>query len=86
MSLPAGARWVWVDQPTGRARGKTWPKATVALVVKNGRIVDAAPIARQSIGRDEKVVAAFFRARGARFVDLGVFLKKRGPAGDERGR
>jgi len=41
--LPKGARWVWVDQPAGSARGRSWPAATFALAVKDGLVVEAAP-------------------------------------------
>ncbi|UBU10014.1 hypothetical protein [Nonomuraea gerenzanensis] len=56
----AEARWIWVSLP--------W--ATFALVVSGGRIVDAAPIARKSIGCDERQVAAYYRSKGATFVPL----------------
>lgn len=53
-------RWVWVSLP--------W--ATFGIAVRDGRVVDAAPIARWSIGRDEGQVAGYFRHRGARFAPL----------------
>jgi hypothetical protein len=55
-----GERWIWVSLPY----------ATFALVVSGGRVVDAAPIARKSIGRDERQVAAYYRRRGASFAPL----------------
>ena len=56
----ADERWIWVSLP--------W--ATFGLVVSGGRVMDAAPIARKSIGRDEREVAAYYRSRGATFVPL----------------
>ncbi|MDH2424768.1 hypothetical protein [Sphaerisporangium sp. TRM90804] len=53
-------RWVWVSLP--------W--ATFAVVVADGLVVDAAPIARWSIGRRERDVADHYRRRGAVFVPL----------------
>lgn len=52
--------WVWVSLP--------W--ATFGLAVHDGRIVDAAPIARWSIGKHERDVADYYRRRGATFVRL----------------
>lgn len=54
------ARWIWVSLPY----------ATFALAVANGRVVDAAPIARWSIGRPEREVATYYRQRGAVFEPL----------------
>ncbi len=53
-------RWVWVSLP----------RATFALIVRDGLVVDAAPIARWSIGRREREVADYYRRRGAEFVPL----------------
>jgi hypothetical protein len=53
-------RWIWVSLPY----------ATFALVVAGGRVVDAAPIARKSIGHDERQVADYYRRRGAIFQPL----------------
>lgn len=53
-------RWVWVSLS----------HATFALVVSDGRVVDAAPIARWCVGRREREVAEYFRRRGARFEPL----------------
>lgn len=52
--------WIWVSLPY----------ATFGIAVHAGRIVDAAPIARWAIGRDETAVADYFRRKGARFVRL----------------
>lgn len=49
------ARWIWVSLP----------HATFALVAKDGRIIDAAPIARWTVGRDEQLVADHYRRKGA---------------------
>lgn len=54
------SRWVWVSLP----------HATFAIVVADGLVVDAAPIARWTIGRDERDVAEYFRRRGAEFQPL----------------
>lgn len=53
-------RWVWVSLPY----------ATFAIVVSGGVVVDAAPIARKSIGRPGHEVTAYYRARGARVQDV----------------
>ena len=59
-----GDRWIWVSLPRN-------PQATFAIVVAWGRVVDAAPIARRSIGRKEQAVADYYRRRrGAQFVPL----------------
>jgi hypothetical protein len=52
--------WIWVSLP--------W--ATFGVAVQGGRVVDAAPIARWAIGKDERAVADYYRRRGARFVKL----------------
>ena len=46
------------------------PWATFGLAVEGGRVVNAAPIARWAIGRDEAEVAAYYRRRGAQLVPL----------------
>lgn len=46
------------------------PYATFLIAVKDGNIVDTAPIARWSLGKNERTVAAYFRRQGATFVDL----------------
>lgn len=58
--LPEGARWIWVSLPY----------ATFALLTRDGRVVAAAPYGRRYVGRDERVVAAELRARGATFHPL----------------
>jgi len=55
------------------------PYATFALCVRDGRVVDAAPIAKWAIGKDEREVAAYYRKRGAKFEDLPL----RSSIGDE---
>jgi hypothetical protein len=50
-------RWVWV----------TLSYATYGIAVEDGRIVDAAPIARWMIGKDEQVVISWLRRKGARW-------------------
>lgn len=57
---PPPAEWVWVSLP--------W--ATFGLRVEGGRVVEAPPIARWAVGRDEAKVADYYRARGARFERL----------------
>jgi len=53
-------RWIWISLP----------HATFGIAVAHGRVVDAAPIARWTIGRDEREIADYFRRRGARIVPL----------------
>lgn len=53
-------RWIWVSLPY----------ATFGLGIAGGRVVDAAPIARWAIGRDERQVAAYYRKRGAEFREV----------------
>jgi hypothetical protein len=52
--------WVWVSLNY----------VTVALLIRNGEVVLAPPVARWTVGRDEGEVAAWFRKRGAKFVRL----------------
>ena len=52
--------WVWVSLPY----------ATFGIEVRDGRVVDAAPIARWAIGKSEQYVANYYRRKGARFVKL----------------
>ncbi|MET8864657.1 hypothetical protein ABZW11_17105 [Nonomuraea sp. NPDC004580] len=54
-------RWVWVSMP----------HATFAVVVRDGRVSDAAPIARWAVGKPERQVADYFRRKGATFAPLG---------------
>lgn len=53
-------QWVWVSLP--------W--ATFGLATRGGKVVDAAPIARWTIGKSERYVADYYRRRGAQFVRL----------------
>lgn len=53
-------RWIWVSLP----------HATFGLIVNGGRIIDAAPIARWTVGRDEREIAAYYRRKGAQLVPL----------------
>ncbi|MGS2645814.1 hypothetical protein ACVCAG_29675 [Streptosporangium sp. G12] len=48
------------------------PHATFGIATRDGRVVDAAPIARWSIGKDERFVADHYRKRGAEFRTLPV--------------
>lgn len=52
--------WLWVSLP--------W--ATFGIAAHDGRVVDAAPIARWAIGKPADQVAAYYRRRGARLVRL----------------
>ena len=52
--------WVWVSLP--------W--ATFGIAVNDGVVVDAAPIARWTVGKPERVVADYYRRKGAVFVRL----------------
>jgi hypothetical protein len=54
MTQPA-KRWIWVSLPY----------ATFGIAVSAGVVVEAAPIARWTLGRDEREVAGYFRRRGA---------------------
>lgn len=53
-------RWIWVSLP----------HATFAVVIRDGRVVDAAPIARWAVGKPERQVADYWRRKGARFAPL----------------
>ena len=53
-------QWVWVSTPY----------ATFGIAVRDGRVVDAPPIARWTIGKPERLVADYYRRRGARFKRL----------------
>jgi hypothetical protein len=54
----AMARWIWVSLSY----------ATFGLGIKDGRVVEAAPIARWAIGKPERQVADFYRRKGAEFA------------------
>ena len=41
------------------------PHACYGLIVGGGKVVDAPPIARWMVGRDERFVARWLRSRGA---------------------
>ena len=60
LHLPPVTRWIWVSLP----------HATFGIATRDGRVVDAAPIARWSIGKPEQVVADHYRQRGAEFRPL----------------
>ena len=53
-------RWIWVSLPY----------ATYGIAVQDGKVVDAAPIARWMIGKREEYVANWLRRKGARIVPL----------------
>lgn len=61
-------RWIWISLPY----------ATFGIAVADGVVVDAPPIAKWALGRDEREVAAYFRRRGARIVALDA---RTAPAG-----
>lgn len=52
--------WIWISLHY----------ATFGVEVRDGRIVDAAPIARWAVGKAERPVADYYRQRGARFQRL----------------
>lgn len=52
---------IWVTVPR-------W--ATFGLIVRDGRVVEAAPICRWAVGEKERTVADYLRQRGARFERL----------------
>lgn len=53
-------RWVWISLPY----------ATYGIAVEDGKVVDAAPIARWMINKDERECADWVRGKGARVVPL----------------
>lgn len=53
-------RWIWVSLTY----------ATFGIATRDGVVVDAAPIARWAVGKDERFVADFYRRKGAQFVPL----------------
>lgn len=57
---PPDARWIWVSLP----------RATFALIVHEGRVVDAAPYGRRYLGWDERRAAHALRRAGAAFHPL----------------
>lgn len=50
--------------------GVSLPRATFGLVVRNGRVVDAAPYGRRYVGMDERLAADALRRAGASFQPL----------------
>ena len=54
----------------GRLIWVSLPHATYGLLVAGGVVVDAAPIARWMVGRDERMVAEWLRKRGARLIAI----------------
>lgn len=61
------------DGPTPAVRGWVWGSlsyATFGLLVADGKVVDAAPIARWTVGKPERQVADYFRRKGVRFERL----------------
>lgn len=54
-------RYIWISMP--------W--ATFVLGIERGVIHEAPPIARWTIGKNQKVVADYYRKRGAEFVIIG---------------
>lgn len=55
-------RWIWVSLDY----------ATYGIAVKDGKVVDAAPIAYWMVGKDERYCASWLKKKGARFVPLVV--------------
>lgn len=53
-------QWIWVSLR----------HATFGLAVRDGVVVDAPPIARWTLGKDERRVADYYRRRGAAFARL----------------
>lgn len=61
MPRPKDGDLIWVKAPG----------ATYGLVVKDGRVVEAPPIARWAVGEPERTVAQYLRHRGAVFKRIG---------------
>lgn len=53
-------RWAWVSLP----------HATFAVGVRDGRVVDTAPIARWALGKSWRECASYWQRKGARFAEL----------------
>ena len=49
----------------------TLPYATFGLVVVDGKVVAAAPIARRNIGRPIDNVVRYYQKKGAKIVERG---------------
>jgi len=45
------------------------PYATFGIITREGMVTGAAPIARWTIGKDERYVADYYRRKGAVFQD-----------------
>jgi hypothetical protein len=45
------------------------PYATFGILTSAGRVIDAPPIARWAIGKNERYVADYYRHKGAEFRD-----------------
>lgn len=50
--------------------GISLPYATFGLIVRDGVVVDAPPIARWTIGKPEVTVVAYYRRKGAAVAQL----------------
>lgn len=55
---------------TDRCIWVSLPRATFGLIVRDGRVVDAAPYGRRYVGMDEREAAERLRQAGAQFVPL----------------
>lgn len=55
---------------TDRCIWVSLPRATFGLIVRDGRVVDAAPYGRRYVGTDEQAAAERLRQAGVRFVPL----------------
>jgi hypothetical protein len=53
-------RWLWVSLPY----------ATYGIAVRDGRVVEAAPIAGWMVGKDERFCARWLFSKGATVVPL----------------
>lgn len=53
-------RWIWVSLDY----------ATYGIAVEGGRVVEAPPIAKWMVGKDEHIVADWLRRKGARIIPL----------------
>lgn len=60
MTTTATKRWIWVSLPY----------ATFGIAVADGVVVEAPPIAKWAVGRDERGVAGYYRRRGAKIQPL----------------
>jgi hypothetical protein len=46
------------------------PYATYGIATRDGRVVDAAPIARWMVGKDQAYVAKWLRRKGATWQEI----------------